>query len=179
MDDAVHIVFIWLHILGVALFVGAQFFLAVAWVPASRGIVDLPTRVSAMRTITQRFAYLAGVGLLLILVAGIYLVGTWRDYYLDGQGAGFFAYRFGVLFTIKMSLLAVMLTLLGLHMFVVGPRLLTRLEAEANGRAVDGRALSRVQRQSMALSLSGLLLALVIMALGAGLATFSFSLREI
>ena len=34
VENFLHIFFIWLHILGVALFVGPQFFLAFAWVPA-------------------------------------------------------------------------------------------------------------------------------------------------
>lgn len=178
MDNALHIAAIWMHILGIALFVGPQFFLAVAWVPASRGIEDLPTRVRAMRTITWRFGYLAGVGLLLIAVAGMYLVSTWRDYYLAGQGEGFLDYRFGVLFTVKMALLVVMLVLLAVHMFVVGPKLLERLEAQAAGEDVSEEELRRVRLQSMGLSIGGLALTLLIMVLGASLATYTFSIKE-
>ena len=62
MDNTLHIIAVWTHILGIALFVGPQFFLAFAWVPASRGISDLPTRTRAMRTITRRFAWIGGTG---------------------------------------------------------------------------------------------------------------------
>ena len=178
MIETLHAALIWMHLLGVALFVGPQFFLAFAWVPASRGIEHLPTRVAAMRTITRRFGYVGGVGLLLIAIAGTGLLLSWRDYYLGGEGAGFFAYRFGVVFAVKMTVLVVMLTLLGLHTFFVGPLLLQKLEAQAHGEEVDEAALRRVRLQSMALSISGLALTLIIMALGASLATYRFSIQE-
>jgi uncharacterized membrane protein len=62
VDNFWHIFFIWMHILGVALLVGPQFFLALAWIPASREITDLRARVKAMRTITRRFGYIGGGG---------------------------------------------------------------------------------------------------------------------
>src|SRR5207247_2175664 len=98
MQNAMHVVFLWMHILGIALFVGPQFFLAFAWVPASRQIADLPTRVQAMRTITRRFGYIGGVGLLLILIGGGYLIGNWREYYHQPDDLGFTDIRYGVIF---------------------------------------------------------------------------------
>jgi uncharacterized membrane protein len=178
MIETLHAALIWTHILGIALFVGPQFFLAVAWVPASRGIEDLSTRIRAMRTITRRFGYLGGVGLLLIAIAGTGLLLSWRDYYLAGEGAGFFDYRFGVVFAVKMTVLAVMLALLGLHTFFVGPLLLQKLEAQARGETVSEAELRRVRLQSMALSITGLLLTLIIMGLGASLSTYRFSIQE-
>ena len=100
MENFLHITAIWLHILGIALFVGPQFFLAFAWLPASRGIDDLPTRVKAMRTITTRFGYVGGVGLALIVIAGSYLIATWRSYYAVLDDIGFISLRFGVIFSI-------------------------------------------------------------------------------
>ena len=129
MDNALHIISIWFHILGIALFVGPQFFLAFAWVPASRGIADLPTRARAMRTITRRFGYIGGAGLVLIIFSGGYLIGSWRDYYGVPDDASFLDLRYGVVFLIKMAVLLAMLVLVGLHTFVVGPKQLNLLEA--------------------------------------------------
>ena len=81
MDNFWHIFFIWVHILGVALLVGPQFFMAYAWIPASRNIDDLRVRVKAMRTITRRFGYVGGAGIVLLVCAGTYLIIDWRDYY--------------------------------------------------------------------------------------------------
>ena len=178
MENALHITFVWLHIFGIALFVGPQFFLAFAWLPASRGIEDLPTRVKAMRTITRRFGYLGGVGLVLIVIAGGYLIGTWRSFYSQPDDIGFNDLRFGVIFSIKMLLLLVMLVVTGLHMFVVGPKQLAKMEAVASGENVSDAEVRKVRMQSMVLSMSGLALTLVIMVLGVMLTTTSFSFQQ-
>jgi uncharacterized membrane protein len=175
MSDALHIIAIWTHILGIALWVGPQFFLAFAWVPASRQIADPLSRLEAMRTITRRFAYIGGIGLLLILVAGLYLVTDFRSYYhYDG---GFFDIRFGVIFLTKMITLAVMLSVIGFHTFIVGPRLLALMEARIQGKYVSDAAIRKARLQSMTFSILGLLLTLCIMSMGAMLNTVTFSLR--
>jgi uncharacterized membrane protein len=177
LEDALHIAAIWLHILGIALFVGPQFFLAFAWVPASRGITDMPTRVRAMRTITRRFGYIGGIGLLCILIAGTYLIATWRDFYSVDPDVGFNDIRFGVIFSIKMTILLVMLIVLALHTWKVGPKLLETMEAQANGKPVSDAELRTARRNSMALSITALVLTLIIMVMGTMLTTTSFSLQ--
>ncbi|MBI2767237.1 MAG: CopD family protein [Chloroflexi bacterium] len=177
MDDTLRIAAIWFHILGIALFVGPQFFLAFAWVPASRQIADVPARLRAMRTLTTRFGWIGGIGLLMILLAGGYLIGNWRDYYNVGSDAGFTGYRYGVLFIIKMSLLVVMLIVVGIHTFVFGPRLIDVMEAQAANQATDA-AVRKARTISMILSIAGLALVLAIMVLGVMMNTFSYSLQS-
>lgn len=179
VTNTLHIVFIWLHILGVALYVGPQFFLAFAWAPASRGIEDLSVRARAARTITRRFGYIAGAGLLLLLIAGSYLIGSWRDYYHIPDSAGFTDYRYGVLFIVKMSVLVVMLAVVGWHTFRVGPRLVAVMEAQGRGEPVSPGALRSARMQSMTYSVVGLVLVLVIMVLGAMMNTTTYSVIEI
>jgi uncharacterized membrane protein len=179
VQETFHAAAIWLHILGIALFVGPQFFLAFAWVPASRGIEDMQVRLKAMRTITRRFGYVGGAGLLCILVAGLYLVLSYKSYYALPGSEGFYARRFGLVFTIKMCVLATMLSVLAVHTFIVGPRLMDRLEAQANGENVSEEEIRAVRRRSMTLSITGLALTLVIMALGAMLNTYRFSLQSL
>jgi len=177
LDNFLHIAAVWLHILGIALFVGPQFFLAFAWVPASRQIEDLPARAAAMRTITRRFGFIGGTGLVLILIAGTYLIATWRDFYAVSDDLDFTAIRFGVIFIIKMTVLIVMLVVVGVHMFLAGPRQLRLLEAQAAGEPVSGRELRSVRMFSMALSITGLLLTLALMVMGAILSTSQYSLQ--
>ncbi len=177
MENFLHIASVWLHVLGIALFVGPQFFLAFAWVPASRGIADLPTRVVAMRTITTRFAYIGGAGLILILIGGSYLIATWRDYHGVGDEAAFFDLRYGLIFVIKMGILMVMLLLVGLHMFVTGPAQVDALEERARGQEVPELRIRRLRITSMALSITGLVLTLVIIGLGVSLGAAEYSIN--
>ncbi len=179
MTNFLHIFFLWLHILGVALLVGPQFFLAYAWIPASRGIEDLQTRVTAMRTITRRFGYLGGAGLVLIVLAGTYLISNWRDYYGVSEDTGFTDVRFGVVFLVKMVLLLLMLVALAIHIFILGPRQLDRLDAQARGEAVSEAELRKARVQSMFFSIAGLVLALAIMVLGVMLNSASWSLQSV
>jgi len=179
VDNFLHIFFIWLHILGVALLVGPQFFLALAWIPASRQITDLPTRVKAMRTVTTRFGWIGGAGIVIIVVAGTYLIADWRDYYAIPEDAEFTSLRFGVLFIVKMTLFVVLLAALALHMFYLGPRQLEKLEDQAAGLNVSEAELKQIRMRSMAVSITGLVLALVIMVMGAMLNTANWSLQEV
>jgi copper resistance protein D len=180
LANALHITAIWMHVLGIALFVGPQFFLAFAWVPASRGIADMPTRLQAMRTITRRFAYIGGAGLVLIVIAGLYLIFTWRDFYNQPapEEMAFTEIRYGVIFIIKMTVFLVVLALVGLHTFWFGPRQLDLMEARARGESVLDDDIRSIRIRSMFLSISGLLLVLAIIAMGAMLSTQSFSFQS-
>lgn len=177
MENALHIAAVWAHILGVALYVGPQAFLAFAWIPASRGIADRATRARAMRTVTERFGYISAVGLGLILIAGTYLISTWRDYHGIPEDASFVDYRYGVLFIIKMSILVVMLAVVGLHTFWVGRKQLELHEELARGEDVTEGELRSTRRLSVFLSTLGLILTLVIMVLGASMSSAEFSLQ--
>lgn len=177
MEDTLHIIFIWVHILGLVLFLGPQFFLAFAWVPTSRGITDMPTRIKAMRTVTRRFGWIGGLGLLLLLIGGGYLIGDWRKYYHIPDGTGFTDLRFGVVFIIKMCVLVVMLILLAFHTFRTGPKLIDAMEAQAGGRQVSDTQVRSLRMQSMMLSISVLVLTLIIMVFGVMLNTASWSLQ--
>jgi uncharacterized membrane protein len=179
MDHFLHITATWLHVLGIALFVGPQFFLAFAWVPASRRIADLPTRVEAMRTITRRFGYIGGLGLVLIIGSGIYQIMTWRDYYNIGDDLEFTSIRYGVIFIIKMTALIVMLILVGLHTFVVGPKQLSLMEEQAKGGDVLDDEVRSARKQSMMLSIAALVITLAIMVMGVSMGATVYSFQDV
>jgi uncharacterized membrane protein len=174
LENTLHIVFIWVHILGIALFVGPQFFLAFAWVPAARGISDQRVRAELTRKLTRRFGWLGGVGLAMIVIAGSYLISDWREYYAQPDDLGFTDLRYGVLFIVKMCLFIAMLGIVGLHTFLVGPRLADAIDAEVAGKA-DAAATRKARAASMVFSISGLVLALAIMVLGVMMNTTKFS----
>lgn len=173
-----HAFFIWLHILGVALWTGPQVYLAVGWPGAARQIPDLQTKVNTIRVLTRRLAYLGGFGLVLLVAAGTYFLFTWRDYYAIPDDVGFFDLRFGVVWAVKMAVVAVMLAVTSLHMFVVGPGQLAAMEAEGRGEPGSGERLRRARQHSRMLSGSGLALTFAIMGLGAMLNTAAWSMQE-
>ncbi|WP_322795457.1 hypothetical protein [Tepidiforma sp.] len=177
METTLHIAFTWLHILGIALWVGPQVMLAVAWPAASRQVTDLPQRVAAMRVMTRRFGYLGGAGLALIVIAGTYLISTWREYYAIPEDADFLSLRFGFWFVVKMTLFLLMLAVVGLHIAWAGPRQLRAYEAKARGEG-DDEELRAARRLSLALSISGLALSLAIMVMGTMIGTSGWSLQE-
>lgn len=176
MDPWLRIAILFTHVLGIVLFVGPQFFLAFAWLPASRGIEDLPTRIAAMRTIVRRYLWIGGTGLTMATVAGLTMFLTWRNYYYMPPGTGLFAYRYGTVFLIKMGVFALMVSAVGLHTFKVGPRLVDAFEARARGEEVAEDEMRRLRYRSLSLSTAGLVLALVMMALGITLNTTTWSL---
>ncbi|MFN0094401.1 MAG: hypothetical protein ACKVVT_06445 [Dehalococcoidia bacterium] len=174
-----HIIAIWFHLLGIALFVGPQFFLAFAWVPVSRSIQDQRVRVDLMRKLTRKFLWLGGIGLVLIVVAGTYLISNWRDYYNIDEEASFTSIRYGVLFIVKMSIFLVLLAALAFHSFVVGPRLIDRIEDQFSGGTATPAEIRSARMASMAVSIVGLVLALTMMVLGVMMNTADFSIRDI
>jgi uncharacterized membrane protein len=131
-----------------------------------------------MRTITRRFAYIGGAGLVLILVAGIYLIATWRDYYSQPDDLEFTSIRFGVIFIIKMNVLILMLIVVGIHTFFTGPRLISRLGDQANGEVVTDADIRKLRVQSMVLSITGLVLVLAIMVMGASMSSTGYSFQD-
>ncbi|MGE0570657.1 MAG: CopD family protein [Dehalococcoidia bacterium] len=177
MDDTLRIIAVWTHILGIALFVGPQFFLAFAWGPAARTIKDQHTRLDLTRMLTQRFAWIGGMGIILIVVAGTYLIATWRDHYGVPDDAEFTALRYGVIFIVKMTVLMVMLAIVGAHMFFVGPRLVNAMDAHINHGGLEENVRS-ARMLSMAFSIAGLLLALALMVLGVMMNTTTFSFQD-
>jgi hypothetical protein len=131
-----------------------------------------------MRTITRRFAYIGGIGLLLITGAGTYLIATWRDFYSQPDDVEFTSIRFGVIFIIKMTVLIVMLALVAIHTFVTGPRQLALLDERARGGNVPEERIASLRKQSMLLSISALLLTLAIMAMGVSMTVTSYSFQD-
>ena len=115
---------------------------------------------------------------MLILIGGSYLISTWRDYHDVGDEIAFFDLPYGVFFVIKMVILMVMLVLVGLHMFVVGPSQVDAMEERARGEDVPEVRMRRIRITSMVLSITGLLLTLVIMGFGVSLSAIEYSLQK-
>jgi uncharacterized membrane protein len=167
MSDAITT---WLHILAVTIWVGPQFFLFVAALPAIRTIEDRQTRARVMRVIVTRFGWLAWIAMGVIVLTGIsnlFQVGA--DTPLNWASANDF--RYGRLFAEKMFLVAITVSLTAVHSFYVGPRQLALNEQ----MEADPAEVGRLRRISIAISITSLLASVLAIFMGAVLANHSYS----
>jgi len=156
------------HILGAVLWLGPQFFMFIAVMPALRAAGDT-ARMQAMAVLTVRFNYLAWGALALLVLTGLYSVGD--------RAADFdlFDVRYGFILVVKVAFAAAAILLTALHSFVIGPRLLALQEAAAKVGGVEPERIAALRRRSMLISIATLLLGLAIVYMGALLRQTEFS----
>jgi uncharacterized membrane protein len=156
------------HILGAVLWLGPQFFMFIAVMPALRAAGDT-ARMRAMAVLTVRFNYLAWSALALLVLTGLYSVGD--------RAADFdlFDVRYGFILVVKVAFAAAAILLTALHSFVIGPQLLALQEAAATGGGVEPERIAALRRRSMLISIATLLLGLAIVYMGALLRQTEFS----
>ena len=161
----------WLHILAVTVWVGPQFFLFVAAVPAVRTIEDRALRARVMRVIVTRFGWMACGAMLVIVLTGI------SNLFQEGAEAsidlGSTDFRYFHLFSLKMILVGLTVLLTGVHTFVVGPRQLRLAEQmDADPSQVEG-----LRRVSIAISGLALLASIAVIFVAALLANHEYSFQ--
>lgn len=158
----------WLHILAATILVGPQFFLFIAAIPAARTIEDAQARAKVMRVLTTRFGYLAWGALIVLIITGIGNLFEIAPVDVDEIND----LNYGTIFMVKMTLLAIVIVLMALHSFVLGPRLMRLTE-----RGASEGDLASARRLSMMVSGLNLLLTLGIIFCAALLHT-DFALRS-
>lgn len=160
----------WLHLLAVTVWIGPQVFLFIAAIPALRTIEDMQTRVRATRMVTTRFGWFGGGAMLVIILTGIINLSQVDGFstaeLLNGD------IRFARIFWEKMVLVALAMTLIGLHTFLIGPRQLQLMEQTG----ADPAEQRNVRRLSITLSSVGLLASIGALYLGAVLGNHEYSL---
>jgi len=140
----------WIHIVAVSVWLGPQFFMFLVTVPALRAVDDAEARLRILRVINRRFGWLAWGAMIVIVLTGIsniFQVGADAPFDLWSTDFKFFH-----LFSLKMTLLAVVVLLTAVHTFVVGPQQM-RLHEEMRG---DAPEMARLRRASMILSILSL-----------------------
>jgi uncharacterized membrane protein len=158
----------WLHILAATILVGPQFFLFIAAIPAIRTVEDAQARARAMRVVTTRFGYLAWGAIIVLIITGI--GNLYEIAPVDADKINDLNY--GTIFMVKMTLLVIVIVLMALHSFVLGPRLMRMTE-----QGVSEEQLASVRRISMIVSGVNLLLTLGIIFCAAMLHT-DFALKS-
>lgn len=160
-----------IHVSAAVLFIGPQVILFFAVVPATWLIEDERLRRDVTLVVTRRFGKIAAIALVLLLVTGLFQFYTVTP---DSVTSDMTAYRFGWIFMAKMTLFAIVLGLVGLHV-VLGRRVGRLTEAVIAGNG-DEFELDAARRNSFLLSAAMLLVSFAILALGVllGRGTFSY-----
>ena|SRR5213593_4002595 len=162
----------WIHILAVSAWLGPQFFLFIAAIPAVRTIEDRAVRAKVMRIIVTRFGWLAWAAMAVIVLSGIstlFQVGA--DTPLSWGSVNDF--RYGRIFAEKMVLVGLAVALTAVHSFVVGPRQLALNEQ----MEADPAEAARLRRISIAISATALLASVLAAFMGALLANHDYSFQ--
>ena len=174
MSETVISILVWLHVIGVAIWLGGQIITAACVIPALRSVGDRTIWLNALEGFTKRFGRVGIVAMVIIVITGGAMVDPRLDQ-AENFGPDIYDARWGYIFVIKMALWAVMIALIGLHQFVFGPRQL-ELARESAAAEQDTPALKRVRRLTIILSISGLLVTLLVAAAGAFLGNHNFSM---
>lgn len=142
---------LWLHILSAVAFIGPQFFLAFAAVPAMKTIEDVKVRARAMRVMTMRFGMLGGGALVVLVVTGLLNYSIHKDEIDTFQ-------RYFITLQIKLTLVLVVVILTILHGVVFGRKLQALQESNASETEI-----AKARQTSMYASIGTLVLSVAIL----------------
>jgi uncharacterized membrane protein len=174
MSETLISILVWLHVIGVAVWLGGQIITAACVIPALRAVGDRTLWLDALERFTRQFGRVGIVAMVIIVITGGAMIDPRLDQ-VENFGEDLYAARWGYIFVIKMALWAGMIALIGMHQFVFGPRQLELARATADADQ-DSPELRRVRRITIALSISGLLLTLLVAGAGAFLGNHNFSM---
>jgi len=126
---------LWIHILAAVLFIGPQAFLFMAALPAIRSVDDIDARARATRIVTNRFGWIGGGALAVLLATGI-----WNYYVAKDNGfidCDAYPRYYLVLFT-KLTLVTIVVLLTALHGALFGRKLRDLQESGASDDELAG-----------------------------------------
>ena len=169
MVDAISV---WIHVLAISVWIGPQFFLFAAAIPAIRTVEDAQVRARLLRAIVTRFGWIAWGAMGVIVLSGIgnlFMVGDDAPFSLWSSD-----YRWGRIFLEKMIFVGVAVALTAIHTFFVGPQQL-RLAEQAAANPEDVRY---YRRMSILISTVALVAAIVAVYMGVLLAHHEYSFQE-
>lgn len=168
MTDAISV---WIHVLAVTVWIGPQFFLFAAAIPAIRTVEDAQVRARLLRSVVTRFAWIAWGAMGVIVLSGI------GNLFMAGDDAPFSLwssdYRWGRIFLEKMIFVGVAVALTAIHTFFVGPRQL-RLAEQVEANPGDVRY---YRRMSILITSVALLAAIGAVYMGVMLAHHEYSFQ--
>lgn len=164
----------WLHIVAATVWVGPQFFVFIALVPALGTIEDERARLRFLRVMTTRFGWLSWAALVILVLSGISNL-----FDKTGESNVIFDadFRYLWVFATKMALVGISVALTAVHSFRIGPRLL-RLQEEAVTTA-NPVEVAGLRSTSVAISGVNLVASLAVLFAAALLANHEFSYNPV
>lgn len=122
----------WLHLIGVAVWVGGMFFAYMALRPAAVAVLEPPLRLPLWHQTLRRFFLWVWVAVVLILVSGLHMTAV-----LGGRDAPAYAWI--------MLVIGIVMMLIFAHVFFAAFRRLERAVGAADWKA-GGAALGQIRK---------------------------------
>ena len=162
-----------LHVLFVSLLVGGEVLLFFAVVPSTWLIGDEGLRRQVTVVVARRFAAIVGVSLTGLLLTGLAMFYT--DIYVPPDvRENIMDFHFGRVFVTKMTLFVVLVAMIAVHGVVFGRRI-ARISDAVEAGEMDAGELEQARRNSFLFSAFMVLVAVVLLFLGAALGDHAYS----
>lgn len=162
-----------LHVLFAAMLVGGEILLFFAVVPSTWLIDDEGVRRQVTLVVARRFTAIVVVSIVGLLLTGLAMFYT--DIFVPpGVREDIMGFHFGRVFVAKMTLFLVLLVMIGIHGAVFGRRIARITEAVEAGEMESGE-LEQARRNSFLFSAFMVLVAVVLLFLGASLGNHAYS----
>ncbi len=156
-----YLISVWCHIMAAITWIGGTIFLALVLIPAIRRPAFSSIAVELIRSTVLRFRYIGWVCFAIFIATGsvnlVFRGVTWSDI----VNPLFWRGSFATILILKLSIVALIFTVSGVHDFVIGPR-----ATEAWQQNPKSQTTARLRRQAVQIARINLLLALIAVALG-------------
>ncbi len=162
-----------LHVLFASALVGGEILLFFAVVPSTWLIDDEGLRRQVTMVVARRFSSIVGVSLVGLLVTGLAMFYT--DIFVPpGIREDIMGFHFGRVFVAKMTLFLVLIAMIGIHGAVFGRRIARISDAVEAGEMEPGE-LEQARRNSFLFSAFMVVVAVLLLFLGASLGNHAYS----
>ena len=162
-----------LHVLFAAMLVGGEVLLFFAVVPSTWMIDDEGVRRQVTLVVARRFSAIVGVSIAGLLVTGLAMFYT--DIFVPpGVREDITGFHFGRVFIAKMTLFLIFIAMIGIHGVVFGRRI-ARISDAVEAGEMDAAELEQARRNSFLFSAFMVLVAVLLIFLGASLGNHAYS----
>ncbi|MEX0929566.1 MAG: CopD family protein [Balneolales bacterium] len=165
----IYLISVYIHLLAMMVWLGGMAFMAMIVIPVTRKKMFRSMSAGLIRTTGERFRPVAWVCLSLLLVSGIFMLGSRGFSWADLWTGRLFQGTFGLIFAHKLVFFGVILFISGIHDFYLGPKAARLLSGSA-----DQPVTGRFRKLSSWAGRINMLLGLIVVMLGVMLVRGTF-----